>query len=160
MEANNNIIQVRNVTKLYGLNHSEASKMMRVGASKDAVQKKTGVTVALWDVSFEVKRGEIFVIIGLSGSGKSTIVRCLNMLQKPTSGQIIYDGVNIGKMSKKQLIGYRRNKVSMIFQNFGLMSHRNVLSNVAYGLEVKKVPREQRVEKAMEMISLVGLEGV
>jgi glycine betaine/proline transport system ATP-binding protein len=159
MEANNNIIQVRNVTKLYGLNHSEASKMMRVGASKDAVQKKTGVTVALWDVSFEVKRGEIFVIIGLSGSGKSTIVRCLNMLQKPTSGQIIYDGVNIGKMSKKQLIGYRRNKVSMIFQNFGLMSHRNVLSNVAYGLEVKKVPREQRVEKAMEMISLVGLEG-
>ncbi len=156
---NSSIIQVQNVSKLYGLNHAEASKMMTAGSNKDAVQKKAGVTVALWDVSFTVKRGEIFVIIGLSGSGKSTIVRCLNMLHKPTSGKILYDGDNIGKMNKKQLIEYRRNQVSMIFQNFGLMSHRNVLSNVGYGLEVKKVPREEREQKAMEMISLVGLEG-
>lgn len=153
------IIKLENVSKLYGHNQVEASKLMAAGAAKDDVQKKTGVTVALWDASFEVKRGEIFVIIGLSGSGKSTLVRCLNMLNKPSSGKIYYEDTDISHLTKKQLIDYRRNKVSMIFQNFGLMSHRNVLTNVAYGLEVKKVPREERNRKAMEMIEMVGLGG-
>lgn len=155
----NNIIKVKGVSKLYGLNRSEAAKMMAEGANKETVQKKTGVTVALWDVSFEVKRGEIFVIIGLSGSGKSTIVRCLNMLHKPTSGQVIFEGKDISKLKKKELIDYRREKVSMVFQNFGLMSHRNVLSNVTYGLEIKKIPKLEQEKKAKEMISLVGLDG-
>ncbi len=154
------IIEVQNLSKLYdGRSQTEAAKMMRAGADKEAVQKKTGVTVALWDVSFKVKRGEIFVIIGLSGSGKSTVVRCLNMLNKPTSGKVIFEDEDVSKIGKKQLIEYRRNKVSMIFQNFGLMSHKNVLSNVSYGLEVKGVPRNYREEKAREMISLVGLDG-
>lgn len=155
----NSIIQVKNVSKLYGSNRSEAVKMMKAGSDKEIVQKKTGVTVALWDVSFEVKKGEIFVIIGLSGSGKSTIVRCLNMLHQPTSGQIYYEDTDVSKLGKKELIEYRRNKVSMVFQNFGLMSHRNVLSNVAYGLEVKKISKAEREKKAMEMLSMVGLEG-
>ena len=153
------IIKVENVTKLYGINKSEAIKLMKEGADKDTVYKKTGVTVALWDVSFEVKKGEVFVIIGLSGSGKSTIIRCLNKLNRPTSGKIYFQNNDIDQLSKKELLDLRRNKISMVFQNFGLMSHRTVMENVAYGLEVKKVSKEEREKKAKEMISLVGLEG-
>ena len=154
-----NIIEVKHITKLYGLNKKEASKMMKEGSDKDEVYKKTGVTVALWDVNFEVKRGEIFVIIGLSGSGKSTLVRCFNHILKPTSGDITFEGKNIESFSKKELLEFRRNKISMVFQNFGLMSHRNVMDNVAYGLEVKGVSKEERQQRAVVMTKLVGLEG-
>ncbi len=154
-----NIIEVSNVSKLYGMNKKEASKMMKEGAEKEEVLKKTGVTVALWDVSMKIKRGEIFVIIGLSGSGKSTLVRCFNRLLKPTSGTITYDNKEIEKLDKKELLEFRRNKISMVFQNFGLMSHRSVMDNVAYGLEVKGVSKEERQKKATDMTKLVGLEG-
>ena len=153
------IIQVEHLTKLYGVNKSDAAKMMEEGKSKDEVYKETGVTVALWDVSFKVKRGEIFVIIGLSGSGKSTVIRTLNMLNKPTSGNIIFEDSKIDTFGKKDLDEYRREKISMVFQNFGLMSHRDVLGNVVYGLEVKGVPRVERERKAIEMIEMVGLKG-
>ena len=99
------------------------------------------------------------MIIGLSGSGKSTIIRCLNKLNRPTSGKIYFQNNDIDQLSKKELLDLRRNKISMVFQNFGLMSHRTVMENVAYGLEVKKVSKEEREKKAKEMISLVGLEG-
>ncbi len=154
-----NIIEVSNISKLYGLNKKEASRMMKDGFEKDEVYKKTGVTVALWDVSFSVKRGEIFVIIGLSGSGKSTLIRCFNQLLKPTSGKIYFNGKDIEAFNKKELLEYRRNKISMVFQNFGLMSHRNVMDNVAYGLEVKNVLKDERQKRAFEMTKLVGLEG-
>ena len=154
-----NILEVKHITKLYGMNKKEASKMMKEGSEKDEVYKKTGVTVALWDVNFEVKRGEIFVIIGLSGSGKSTLVRCFNHILKPTSGYIDFEGKTIESFSKKELLEFRRNKISMVFQNFGLMSHRNVMDNVAYGLEVKGVSKEERQQRAVEMTKLVGLEG-
>lgn len=154
------IISVQNVTKLYGVNKADAAHMMKEGSNKDEVYKKSGVTVALWDVSFEVKRGEIFVIIGLSGSGKSTLVRCFNRLHRPTSGKILYDGMDIEKLGNKELLEYRRNKISMVFQSFGLMSHRNVLENVAFGLEVKHVAKPVREEQARKMISMVGLEGL
>lgn len=157
--SNETIIKVQNATKLYGNNKSDAIKLIKEGADKETIQKKTGVTVALWDVSFEVKRGEIFVIIGLSGSGKSTLVRCFNKLNKLTSGKIYFEDSDVEKLSKKELLEYRRNKISMVFQNFGLMSHRTVLENVAFGLEIKKMPREERELKAMEMISMVGLDG-
>ncbi|WP_326906641.1 quaternary amine ABC transporter ATP-binding protein [Sedimentibacter sp. MB31-C6] len=156
---NDNIIEVKNITKLYGINKKEAAKMMNESSNKDEVYKKTGVTVALWDVSFKVKQGEIFVIIGLSGSGKSTLVRCFNGLLKPTSGEITYNGKNVKSFSKKELIEFRRNKISMVFQNFGLMSHRNVMDNIAYGLEVKGMRREERQKRAIEMTKLVGLDG-
>jgi len=156
---NNNIIEVSNITKLYGINKKEATKMMKEGSNKDDVFKKTGVTVALWDVSLKIKRGEIFVIIGLSGSGKSTLVRCFNRLLKPTSGKITYEDKEVEKFDKKKLLEFRRNKISMVFQNFGLMAHRNVMDNVAYGLEVKGVSKEERGRKALEMTKLVGLEG-
>jgi glycine betaine/proline transport system ATP-binding protein len=154
-----NFIQVRNLSKLYGINKKEASKMMRQGSDKEEVRKNTGVTVALWDATFEVKKREIFVIIGLSGSGKSTLVRCFNELLKPTSGDIIYAGKNIKSFNKKELIEFRRSKISMVFQNFGLMSHRNVMDNIAYGLEVKGINKEERRKRAVEMTRLIGLEG-
>ena len=153
------ILEVRHLTKLYGVNKGEAVKMMKNGASKDDVYRQTGVTVALWDINFTVKRGEIFVIIGLSGSGKSTVVRTLNMLHKPTTGKVIFDGSDVSEFKKDELRNYRRNKISMVFQSFGLMSHRDVLGNVAYGLEIKGTPKVEREEKAVEMINMVGLEG-
>lgn len=155
----NNIIEVSHVSKLYGLNKKDAAKLMNEGSEKDEVYKKTGVTVALWDVSFKIKRGEIFAIIGLSGSGKSTLVRCFNQLLKPTSGKILFEGKEIESFNKRELLEFRRNKISMVFQNFGLMSHRNVMDNVAYGLEVKGVSKEDRQKRAVEITKLVGLEG-
>jgi len=154
------IIRVENVSKLFGRNHKEAIEMMNKGATKAEVLKQTGVTVALWDVNFEVYPSEVFVIIGLSGSGKSTLVRCFNRLNKPTSGSIHFKDQAIEKLNQKELISYRRDNIAMVFQNFGLMSHRNVISNVEYGLEVKNVGKELRTQKAMEMIQMVGLSGV
>ncbi|MCF2672842.1 quaternary amine ABC transporter ATP-binding protein [Fusobacterium varium] len=154
------ILSVKNLTKLYGLNKNEAVKMLKVGAEKNEVFKKTGVTSAIWDMSFDVKQGEIFVIIGLSGSGKSTVIRCLNRLHNPTSGTILFDGKDIGKFSQKELTDFRRNKISMVFQNFGLMSHRDVISNIEYGLEIKGISKEEREKKAMEVLKMVGLEGL
>ena len=101
------------------------------------VYRKTGVTVALWNVSLQIPRGKIFVIIGLSGSGKSTIVRCFNRLIVPTSGKIWFNGADLTKINRRELLTFRREKIAMVFQSFGLMSHRNVLGNVAYGLEVR-----------------------
>jgi glycine betaine/proline transport system ATP-binding protein len=154
------VIKVENVSKLFGRNHKEAIEMLSQGATKAEVLKETGVTVALWNVNFEVYPGEVFVIIGLSGSGKSTLVRCFNRLNKPTSGSIHYKDQAIEKLTHKELISYRRDNISMVFQNFGLMSHRNVISNVEYGLEIKNVGKDLRKQKALEMIKMVGLDGV
>ena len=153
------IAEARNVVKIYGKNKAEATKMMTEGLDKDEVYRKTGAAVALWDVSFKVRRKEIFVIIGLSGSGKSTIIRCFNQLLKPTSGTILFEGQNVEKLKGKELLSLRRDKVSMVFQNFGLLTHRSVIDNVAYGLEVRGIPKSERFEKAQDFIKMVGLEG-
>src|SRR5690625_1679532 len=159
MDNNDTILRVENLCKLYGPEKSRAIKMKEAGASKDEIYEKTKVTVALWDASFEVKEGETFVVIGLSGSGKSTLVRCFNRLNKPTRGKVFYKGQDIGKFNKEKLNDYRRNKISMVFQQFGLMSHRSVLGNVEYGLEIKGMSKDERQRIAKEMISMVGLEG-
>ncbi len=156
---NDIIIEAKHITKLYGMRREEAVELLNQGAAKDEVLKKTGVTTALYDVSLEIPRGKIFVIIGLSGSGKSTLVRCFNRLNRPTAGSILFDGVDLMKLSKQELREFRRRKVAMVFQSFGLMSHRNVLGNVAYGLEVSGMGREEREQRAKEAIALVGLEG-
>ncbi len=153
------VIRVEHVSKLYGPNRDEAARMMQDGADKEEVYKKTGCTVGLWDINLEIPRGKIFVIIGLSGSGKSTLVRCFNRLNTPSSGRILFEGRDLAGMNQRELLEYRRNKISMVFQSFGLMSHRDVLGNVAYGLEVRGMPRAEREKKAMEMIAMVGLEG-
>lgn len=153
------VLAVKNLYKIYGKNAEEAIKLKRDGIDKNIIYKKTNTTIALFDVSLEIKKGEIFVIIGMSGSGKSTLVRCFNLLNKPTKGEIFFNGKDISKLSEQELLSYRRDKISMVFQNFGLMSHRNVLENVEYGLEIKGMPKEERRKKSMEMISMVGLDG-
>lgn len=153
------ILKAENLSMLYGSNKLAAIEMIRKGRGKNEVAKKCGVTVAVNNASFEVERGKIFVLIGLSGSGKSTIVRCLNLLLHPTSGKVLFNGKSITDFKKDELLEYRRHNISMVFQNFGLMSHRNVLENAAYGLEVRGTNRPDREARAMEMINLVGLEG-
>lgn len=160
IEHKETLIEVKNLSKLYGADKKAAVKAKEAGKDKDQVYKETGVTIALWNVNLEIRKKEIFVIIGLSGSGKSTLVRCFNMLNKPTSGEIWYEGNDISKYSKKDLTEYRRKRLSMVFQGFGLMSHRTVMGNVEYGLEVKGVSKAERHKKAKEMIDMVGLTGL
>lgn len=160
IEHKETLIEVKNLSKLYGADKKAAVKAKEDGKDKDQVYKETGVTIALWNVNLEIRKKEIFVIIGLSGSGKSTLVRCFNMLNKPTSGEIWYEGNDISKYSKKDLTEYRRKRLSMVFQGFGLMSHRTVMGNVEYGLEVKGVSKAERHKKAKEMIDMVGLTGL
>ncbi|MDR0652386.1 MAG: ATP-binding cassette domain-containing protein, partial [Synergistaceae bacterium] len=114
------LLEASHITKIYGRKKSAAAHMMANGADKASVFRKTGATVALWNVSFQARRGEIFVIIGLSGSGKSTVVRCFNQLVKPTSGHAIFDGRKIDEMDRKELTEFRRHRISMVFQHFGL----------------------------------------
>ena len=115
--------------------------------------------MALWDVNLAIPEGRVSVIIGLSGSGKSTLVRMLNKLNKPTSGEVLFQGKNIARYSQKELLDYRRRNISMVFQSFGLMENRDVLGNVAYGLEVQGMEKSKREQKAMDVIAMVGLSG-
>ena len=127
--------------------------------SKIEVLEKTGCVIAIRDVSFEVFPGEVFVVMGLSGSGKSTLVRCLLRLIEPTAGSIRLDGDEVIDYNKQQLVEMRRKKVSMVFQDFGLLPNRTVLDNAAFGLELQGVPKEERYEHAREVIDRVGLKG-
>ncbi|MFA6776604.1 MAG: ATP-binding cassette domain-containing protein, partial [Sphaerochaetaceae bacterium] len=153
------IMEIQHVSKLYGVEKEKAAKLLETGLDKETVREKTGVTAALWDINLSIPEGKVFVIIGLSGSGKSTLVRMCNRLNEPTSGKILFEGNDIGKLDTAGLRNFRRNKVSMVFQSFGLMSNRDVLGNVAYGLEVKGVDKENREKKAMKIIDMVGLSG-
>lgn len=152
-------VSVKHLFKIFGSNTKDAFKLIDDGKSKEEILDETGCTVGINDASFEVEEGETFVIMGLSGSGKSTVLRCLNRLIEPTSGEIIIDGHNITKMSMEDLRKLRRTQLSMVFQNFGLLPHRNVVSNVEYGLEISNVAKDTRREKAMDAIELVGLKG-
>lgn len=152
-------IEVRNVSKIFGRQVEKAQKLASKGLSKEEILQKTGATVGVDRVSFQVQKGEIFVIMGLSGSGKSTVLRMLNQLIKATSGEIIVDGQDLTKMTKKELLAFRRTKMSMVFQNFALFPHYTVLDNVAYGLEVKGTSKVERQEKARQALALVGLKG-
>ncbi|MFC8663018.1 glycine betaine/L-proline ABC transporter ATP-binding protein [Streptomyces sp. NPDC057199] len=124
------------------------------------LRSRTGCTAAVRDVSFDVRKGEVFVVMGLSGSGKSTLVRCLTRLIEPTAGSIVIDGEDVRAMDKARLRELRRHRAAMVFQHFGLLPHRTVLDNVAYGLEVQGVGKRERRERAQEVVTKVGLEGM
>ncbi|MGW3725919.1 quaternary amine ABC transporter ATP-binding protein [Streptomyces sp. NPDC000851] len=124
------------------------------------LRTRTGCTAAVRDVSFDVRKGEVFVVMGLSGSGKSTLVRCLTRLIEPTAGTIAIDGEDVRAMDKARLRELRRHRAAMVFQHFGLLPHRTVLDNVAYGLEIQGVGRAERRAKAAEVVAKVGLEGM
>jgi glycine betaine/proline transport system ATP-binding protein len=158
------IMKVRHLYKLFAPNDfrgdkKPAYKLLELGATRRDVLETTGIMAAVSDVSFDVRKGELFVLIGLSGSGKSTLVRCLNMLHRPSRGEVDIDGEDITQFSEKELRELRRTKVSMVFQNGGLLEHRDVLGNVTYGLEIRNVPKEKRNERGIEIIKMVGLEG-
>ncbi len=153
------VIELKNITKIFGGDPSIALEMLKQGKSKDEVQAETGQVIGLNDVSLEVKRGEIFVVMGLSGSGKSTLIRHVNRLIDPTSGAILVNEQDVLAMDMEQLREFRRHDVAMVFQNFGLMPHRNVLENVAYGLEIRGVEKSERRKVASEWIDTVGLQG-
>ncbi|GGU83342.1 glycine/betaine ABC transporter ATP-binding protein [Streptomyces filipinensis] len=124
------------------------------------LRARTGCTAAVRDVSFDVRKGEVFVVMGLSGSGKSTLVRCLTRLIEPTAGTIAIDGEDVRAMDKGRLRELRRHRAAMVFQHFGLLPHRTVLDNVAYGLEIQGVGKSERRERAAEVVAKVGLEGM
>ena len=152
-------IVVRNLWKIFG----PAEK--RLATSPDAdlpnaeLRSRFGSTVAIRDVSFSVPAGEVFVVMGLSGSGKSTLVRCLTRLIEPTRGEVILEGEDIRACSPDRLRELRRTRFSMVFQHFGLLPHRRVIDNVAFGLEIRGEERAVRHQRALEMIDLVGLAG-
>lgn len=153
------IIEVRNLYKVFGPNPKRAIPLIEKDVSKAEILKKTGCTVAINRATFSIEKRETFVVMGLSGSGKSTFIRCLNRLIEPTQGEILIDGNDIMTISREELQQLRRYKMSMVFQNFGLLPHRNVLTNVEYGLEIGGMDKEQRREKAMNAIETVGLKG-
>ena len=152
-------IACRNVWKVFGPHPERIKESLDQGWTKEDVLEKTGHVLAVKDVSFEVREGETFVVMGLSGSGKSTLVRCLTRLTDPTAGQVLMDGEDVLAMNDTELRALRRRKMSMVFQHFGLFPHRRVIDNVAYGLEVQKIGKKERYERANEMLEIVGLSG-
>jgi glycine betaine/proline transport system ATP-binding protein len=152
-------IVVRNVFKIFGNRYKDALELVRQNHSKDQVLEKTGCVIGVNDLSLSIASGEIFVIMGLSGSGKSTLVRHFNRLIDPTSGEILVDGENILQYDMEALRQFRRKKISMVFQSFGLLPHKSVQDNVAYGLKVRGESKEHCVERAQHWITMVGLKG-
>ena len=152
-------IEIKNVYKIFGNNPQSVMPMVRDGANKEQVLEQTGHTVGLDNVSLNIEEGETFVCMGLSGSGKSTLIRHLNRLIDPTDGEILVEGTNVMSFNKEQLIDFRRHKMSMVFQRFGLFPHKTVLQNVGYGLEMQGKPEDERDRTAMEKIEAVGLTG-
>jgi glycine betaine/proline transport system ATP-binding protein len=152
-------IVVNGLVKVFSNNPTKALNLLNQGKSKAEILKETGQTVGINNVSFTVNRGEVFVIMGLSGSGKSTILRCLNRLIDPTAGSVIIDGIDITKLKDVDLRKMRQKKTAMVFQQFALLPHRTVLQNTVYGLEVQGVPKQEREQHALNALALVGLKG-
>ena len=152
-------IEINNVYKIFGPSPKKILPMVQEGASKEEVLEKTGHTVGLDNVSLKIDEGETFVCMGLSGSGKSTLIRHINRLIDPTSGVVSVEGTDVMSLDKNKLIDFRRHKMSMVFQRFGLFPHKTVLENVGYGLEVQGKKPEDKNKVAMEKIEAVGLSG-
>jgi glycine betaine/proline transport system ATP-binding protein len=151
-------VRVEGLYKIFGPQPQKALRLLAEGQTKEEIFAKTDTTVGVQDASFEIYKGEIFVIMGLSGSGKSTMVRMLNRLIEPTSGAVFIDDEDIIKMTNDQLVKLRRKKMSMVFQSFALMPHLSVLENTAFGLELDGVDRATREERALQALEQVNLE--
>jgi len=152
-------LDIRNVTKLFGAQESAGLALARNGVSKSEILARTGCSLGLKDINLEIAAGEITVLMGLSGSGKSTLVRHLNRLIEPSSGTILYNGENILEFSAAELRNFRRHSVSMVFQGFGLLPHRTVLQNIAFGLAIRGETKSNAEKTAQQWIETVGLQG-
>src|SRR5690625_2648001 len=151
--------KVENVSKILGSRSTSVIPIIEKGKSENGILDETGHTVGVYDASYEIKKGEVFVIMGLSGSGKSTLIRCLNRLHEPTAGSVYIHGEDVTKANQRDLKRVRQEKVAMVFQHFGLFDHRTVLENVEYGLEIRNMDRDERRKIAMKNIEIVGLDG-
>jgi len=154
------VIRASGVWKIFGPKANRVVGTPDAELSRAELRAKTGCVAAVRDVAIEVWPGEVFVVMGLSGSGKSTLVRTLIRLIEPTAGEIEIAGQDVMAATGAELRELRRHSVSMIFQHFGLLAHRRVIENVAFGLEIRGVPKPERLERAREMLGLVGLEDV
>ncbi|MEU7320307.1 glycine betaine/L-proline ABC transporter ATP-binding protein [Streptomyces griseoviridis] len=155
------VFSVQNLWKVFGPKADQVPADPALAALDPAgLRARTGCTAAVHDVSFDVRKGEVFVVMGLSGSGKSTLVRCLTRLIEPTAGTIAIDGEDVRAMDRTRLRELRRHRAAMVFQHFGLLPHRTVLDNVAYGLEIQGVGKAERRARAKEIVAKVGLDGM
>ena len=152
-------VGVSGLWKIFGRKPTQARQMATEGATRQEIQSETGCLVGVREVSFEVNQGETFVVMGLSGSGKSTLVRCMSRLVEPTEGRVEICGTDLTAADTAELRELRRHKIAMVFQHFALFPHRRVVDNVAYGLEVQKVDRTERQQRARQLLATVGLEG-
>ncbi len=153
------VISVRNLWKVFGKNPTRALADENARLGKQELQESLRLVAGLRDVSFDVSRGETFVVMGLSGSGKSTLVRCLIRLIEPTAGGVVVDGTDIIEADRDGLREFRRSKIAMVFQQYGLLPHRTVMDNASWGLEVQGIPKEERYARTQEMLDMVGLDG-
>ncbi|WP_312074012.1 glycine betaine/L-proline ABC transporter ATP-binding protein ProV [Atlantibacter sp.] len=151
-------LEIKNLYKIFGENPQRAFKYIDKGLSKEQILEKTGLSLGVINASLAIEEGEIFVIMGLSGSGKSTMVRLLNRLIEPTRGQVLIDGEDIAKISDTRLSEVRKKKIAMVFQSFALMPHMTVLNNTAFGMELAGVGLQERQEKALDALRQVGLD--
>ncbi|MFD4022632.1 glycine betaine/L-proline ABC transporter ATP-binding protein [Streptomyces sp. NPDC058576] len=156
----NAVFSVRNLWKVFGPKADRIPGSEHAALPPAELREATGCTAAVRDVSFDVRKGEVFVVMGLSGSGKSTLVRCLTRLIEPTSGTLAIDGEDVLAMDRARLRELRRHRAAMVFQHFGLLPHRTVLDNVAYGLEIQGLSKAERRSKAAELVEKVGLAGL
>lgn len=152
-------IEIIKLYLIFGRERNKAFKMLMKGKSKWEIKKETGCIIAVNGANFAINEGEIFVIMGLSGSGKSSLLRCINLLDKPILGAIVVNGSNIVTMTDEELRTVRRKKLAMVFQQFGLLPHRTVWQNIAFGLELQGVRKKVREQKALESMRTVGLAG-
>lgn len=152
-------IEIIKLYLIFGRERNKAFKMLMKGKSKWEIKKETGCIIAVNGANFAINEGEIFVIMGLSGSGKSSLLRCINRLDKPILGAIVVNGSNIVTMTDEELRTVRRKKLAMVFQQFGLLPHRTVWQNIAFGLELQGARKKVREQKALESMRTVGLAG-
>ncbi|MFD3798073.1 glycine betaine/L-proline ABC transporter ATP-binding protein [Streptomyces californicus] len=158
--ADEAVFSVRNLWKVFGPKADRVPGGEHAALPPAELREATGCTAAVRDVSFDVRKGEVFVVMGLSGSGKSTLVRCLTRLIEPTSGTLAIDGEDVLAMDRSRLRELRRHRAAMVFQHFGLLPHRTVVDNVAYGLEIQGLSKSERRAKAAELVAKVGLAGM
>lgn len=153
------LIEIKHVYKIFGKHPEKMLRYVQSGFKKERLLQQKNHNLGLCDISLRIRQGEIFAVMGLSGSGKSTLVRHLNRLIDPTAGEIVVDGHNIMSFNMEELRHFRRYTISMVFQKFGLLPHKNVLENVAYGLKVRGISEEKRFAQANQWVKRVGLAG-
>ena len=159
MNKNDTLIKINQLYKIFGDVQDNALELVKNGIGKEELLEKSNCVLGLNNINLNIKKAKIQVVMGLSGSGKSTLIRHLNRLIEPTSGEILVNDTDILKLNTKELVQFRQNNMSMVFQKFALFPHKTVLQNVGYGLAVQKIPKDEWEEKATKWINRVGLEG-